>query len=68
MKLKYDAIKAAKTQILDKIILKKVKDTVANESLSSIQPKIDEANEDLWFKDDKLQEFPDDEMLEAEVE
>ena len=68
MKLKYDAIKAAKTQILDKIILKKVNDTVATGTLMNVQTKIDEANEDLWFKDDKLQEFPDDEMLEAEVE
>lgn len=68
MKLKYEAIKTAKTQILDKNILKKVNDTIATEGIDKIQTKIDAANEDLWFKDDKLQEFPDDEMLEAEVE
>jgi len=68
LKLKYEAIKTAKTQILDKNILKKVNDTIATEGIDKIQTKIDAANEDLWFKDDKLQEFPDDEMLEAEVE
>ena len=68
LKHMYEAIKEAKTQILDKNILVKVKETIASEGIDTVQKKIDEANEELWFKDDKAEEFPDDEMLEAEVE
>lgn len=68
MKMQYEAIKTAKTQILDNNTLTLVKEIIRDESVESIQKKIDEVNEELWFKDDKAQEFPDDEMLEAEVE
>lgn len=66
--MQYEAIKTAKTQILDNNTLVTVKNIIKDQSIEAVQLKIDEANENLWFKDDKAQEFPDDEMLEAEVE
>lgn len=68
LKGKYEAIKSAKTQILDKETLKKVQEIIANESTDAVQTKIDKANETLKLIDDKWAEFPEDEMLEAEVE
>jgi hypothetical protein len=48
--------------------LKNVKEVIKNQGTDKLQEHIDVANDELEFAVDKQKEFPEDEMLEAQVE